>query len=143
MGYRTLTVGIVGMLCLGAAAPVAEASDAVNTVTVAPQAAVAKDGTVTVSGTYRCSPDLSQGTVVSSSLTTGDETSSIGSSVPAVCDGEEHSWSSSGRPFTPVADGPVTVQASLVHLEWSSGSLIPMPDLVARGSQNTTLTAAS
>ncbi|MBC3841456.1 hypothetical protein GXW82_17630 [Streptacidiphilus sp. 4-A2] len=104
---------------------------------------IAKDGTVTLSGTYRCSSDEAYGTVVSTSVTSGTETSSVGSSVQAVCDGQEHNWTSQGRPYLPVQAGPVQAQASLIHLSWSSGSLIPATDLLAQQPQNTVLKAES
>lgn len=64
-------------------------------VTIAATGRVAADGTITLSGTYRCAPG-SGPVFVSSSLRQGDSRRSIGGT-RAVCDGDEHRWTNSGR----------------------------------------------
>jgi Family of unknown function (DUF6299) len=140
MRVRLAVVCAIGALAALVVGPVPSASaDGENAVTVAPTGTVAKDGTVTLSGTYRCSPDAAYGTVVNGSITDGQETSSVGGSVPATCDGYEHTWTAQGRPYLPAPAGPVRAEAALVHLTWQSSSLVPQVDVLADQPQDTVL----
>jgi hypothetical protein len=144
MRVRLAVVCAVGALAVLVAGPLPSASaDGDNAVTVAPTGTVAKDGTVTLTGTYRCSPDAQYGTVVNGSITDGHETSSVGGSVPATCDGYEHTWTAQGRPYLPAQAGPIRTEAALVHLTWQSSSLIPQVDVLADQPQDTTLVPES
>ncbi|MFJ6935542.1 DUF6299 family protein [Streptomyces sp. NPDC101132] len=91
---------------------------------------IAPDGTVTLSGTYRCSGASPERAVfLTSSLEQNGRQIGFGST-DAVCDGAEHPWSSSG-PVEPLGgdlgfrEGPARVQARLMTLE-NSGWL-PLP----------------
>ncbi|QMU78708.1 hypothetical protein GXW83_26370 [Streptacidiphilus sp. PB12-B1b] len=135
MRGRLAVVGAVGVLVVWAAGPAgAEVGD---TVSANPTGVIAKDGTVTLSGTYQC--ESSTGTVVSSTLVSGSTYSSIGGSAPAVCDGAEHTWQNTGKPFPAASAGPVTVEVSLVQLQWTPSSLIPQIDRLADQRQQVTL----
>ncbi|WP_370150883.1 DUF6299 family protein [Streptacidiphilus sp. EB129] len=92
---------------------------------------VAGDGTVTLSGTYRCSPLTGPGPVfVSSSVGTGSVRHGIGGTA-ATCDGAEHSWVNRERPAdgTKMTPGPTEIEATLVHLDTRGG--LPLPDIIA------------
>ncbi|GHE84443.1 hypothetical protein GCM10018785_60570 [Streptomyces longispororuber] len=112
---------------LAAAAP-AHASLA-DDLTVNGTGTVATDGTITLSGTYRCGPTSAPGLVfVSSSLAQNNVTISIGGGTRAVCDGRVHAWTHSGRVTGSVyRPGPATVRAHLMRLNSSSGLPIPQP----------------
>jgi len=138
MRVRLAVVGAVGALAVLIPGGWTAAADDGNTVAVAPTGGIAKDGTVTLTGTYRCEPSSGPGTVVNSSVTDGTDTSSVGGSVPATCDGEVHTWTATGRPYLPVGAGPVRAEASLIHLSWQ-GSLIPQTDVLANQPQTVTL----
>ncbi|MDH6119037.1 DUF6299 family protein [Kitasatospora sp. GAS204B] len=99
---------------------------------------VGSDGTVTLSGSYRC---LTGGAVfVSSSLRIGDQSRSIGNGTRATCDGSPHRWSSQEKPYALDArPGPARVEATLVHL--TEGPLVPMPEFLAVQQQDITLVA--
>lgn len=115
----------------------AESAGPSETVTVDPTGRLAADGTVTLSGTYRCAG--STGPVfVSSSLSQGETGRRKGvGGTTAVCDGVPHRWTNTGRTeagrFRP---GRAKVEATLTELR--SGGL-PLPFFHATGEQDVTL----
>ncbi|MFB7657204.1 MULTISPECIES: DUF6299 family protein [unclassified Streptomyces] len=127
------------------AAPAATAAPAdtqlvTESVTVDRTGRVAADGTVTLSGTYRCT-DATGAVFVSSSLRQGDSSVRHGiGGTRAVCDGEEHRWVNTG---TPSADafkpGKAHVEATLMELRTTSG--LPLPSFHARKDQDVKLVA--
>ncbi|MDH6114791.1 hypothetical protein P3T36_001142 [Kitasatospora sp. MAP12-15] len=135
MRGRLAVVGAVGALALSVAGPAVGAPSAGDAVAVAATGTVAQDGTVTLSGTYHCSTPR---TYVTTSLTSGGDSSNIGNSVLATCDGAVHSWTTSGKPYMPVAAGTAQVRASLVQLTWN-GSLVPEVDYLTFPSQDVML----
>lgn len=122
-------------LLLVAAAPAATASaDSYETVTVDPTGSIAPDGTVTLSGTYRCIG--SSGPVfVSSSVSQGDSAVRHGiGGTRAVCDGMEHSWENSGKPSSdPLDPGPAQVEATVMEL--APRAACPCPASTRRSSR--------
>ena len=127
-------------LLLVAAAPAATASAGpYETVTVDPTGSIAPDGTVTLSGTYRCLGN-SGPAFVGSSVSQGDSAvrHSIGGT-RAVCDGMEHSWENSGKPSSdPLNPGPAQVEATVMELAPQGG--LPLPRFHAVQHQDITLT---
>ncbi|MER6088834.1 DUF6299 family protein [Streptomyces bluensis] len=86
----------MGTALLVFTAPSAEAAAGPNeAVTIAATGRVAADGTITLSGRYRCAPG-SGPVFVASSIQQGNSRRSIGGT-RAVCDGNEHPWKNSGR----------------------------------------------
>jgi hypothetical protein len=127
-------------LLLLAAAPAATATvDPYETVTVDPTGSIAPDGTVTLSGTYRCLGN-SGATFVSSSVSQNDPSVRHGiGGTRAVCDGVEHSWENSGKPSSdPITPGTAQVEATVMEL--SSGGGLPLPRFHAVQRQDITLT---
>ncbi|MET7573776.1 DUF6299 family protein [Streptomyces sp. NPDC005492] len=127
-------------LLLVAAAPAATASaDPSETVTVDPTGRIAADGTVTLSGTYRCVGN--SGPVFVSSSVWQDNSSvhhGIGGS-QAVCDGVEHAWENSGK-TSPDALTPGAAQVEATVLELSPQGGLPLPVFHATQRQDITLT---
>ncbi|MDP9684670.1 MULTISPECIES: DUF6299 family protein [Streptomyces] len=128
-----------------AAAPAAQAGTvpaAGGSVTVDPAGRIAPDGTVTLTGTYRC--DAASGPVYVTSSVSRDAGSvrhGIGGT-PAVCDGLDHPWANSGRPSggsAPAgpAPGPARVEATLMELRPLGG--LPLPAFHARQTRTVTL----
>ncbi|MFJ8536217.1 DUF6299 family protein [Streptomyces sp. NPDC093591] len=122
-------------LLLLVAAPSAPADSAAladpkETVTIDDTGRIASDGTVTVSGTYRCA-DASGPAFVSS--TVGQRSSDVRYGIGgtrAVCDGKLHSWENTGRPQTgtssaPLKAGKAYVEATIVELHPVGG--LPLP----------------
>ncbi|WP_030207096.1 DUF6299 family protein [Streptomyces sp. NRRL S-87] len=113
-------------------------------ISVRDQVHIAQDGTVTLSGTYRCSgASPLRGVFVSSSLVQDGTQLGFGGT-DAVCDGAEHAWESSG-PVNPLGDvdlgfhgGPAQVDAHLMTLE-SSGGWLPLPHALAGGRESVDL----
>ncbi|MFH8389662.1 DUF6299 family protein [Streptomyces sp. NPDC018036] len=106
-------------------------------VTVNPTGTVAADGTVTLSGTYRCA-GASGPVFVSSSVSQGDPRVNQGiGGTTALCDGAEHAWSNSAKP-TPgsLKAGAAHVQATLMEL---SPTGLPLPTFHAVRDQDVTL----
>ncbi|MHC0428856.1 DUF6299 family protein [Streptomyces sp. O3] len=122
---KAIGVGASSALLL-LTAPAAEAFAAPSeSVTVHATGSIAADGTVTVSGTYRCWGGTGP-VFVSSSLAQGDSGVRHGiGGTRAVCDGRVHSWSNSGRvdAFTP---GAAQVEATVMELR-SRGGGLPLP----------------
>ncbi|MEU4659207.1 DUF6299 family protein [Streptomyces sp. NPDC023723] len=125
-----------------ATAPSATPASAVSgSVTVDPAGRIAPDGTVTLSGTYRC--DAGGPVFVSSSVSqdAGAVRHGIGGT-RAVCDGLEHPWVNSARPAAGPAGetlkpGPAQVEATLMELRPLSG--LPLPAFHARQAREVTL----
>ncbi|MEI5103854.1 DUF6299 family protein [Streptomyces sp. PmtG] len=116
------------LLLAGLAAATPAHAGPADDLTVDSTGTVAADGTLTLTGTYRCLPDGSPGPVfVSSTLVQGDESTGIGGTV-ARCDGMTHEWtntsSGTGSHHKP---GPATVRAHLMKLSTQSGLPMPQP----------------
>ncbi|WP_460106363.1 DUF6299 family protein [Streptomyces sp. YKOK-J1] len=100
-----LTAGLGAAALLCAVAAPAAVADPTESLTVDATGRIAPDGTITLSGTYRCIG--SSGPVfVSSSVTQTDPgvKYAVGGT-SAVCDGAEHHWSNTGRADTEVIGG--------------------------------------
>lgn len=134
--------GAALLLLTGAtAAPATAAPTPNDTVTVDAVGRIAADGTVTLSGTYRC--QSSSGPVfVSSSVSQGASTTRYGiGGTQAVCDGAKHRWVNSGRPtLGALAPGAAHVEATLMELRPLGG--LPLPHFHAVRDRSITLTRA-
>jgi hypothetical protein len=133
--------GALGVAAPAGAAEAAGGTDGPDAVTVT-GGHLAKDGTVTVTGTYRCQPPAPGATVfVGSDLSQGGHEDGIGGT-QAVCDGREHSYANTGE-TTPGTyhPGPAQLSASLIALV-QNGYGVPMPQSMASAGRPITLTAA-
>ena len=123
---------------LGAAAGPSGA-DPSETVAVDATGRIAPDGTVTLSGTYRCTGGTGP-VFVSSSLSQGDAhvRHGIGGSI-ARCDGAEHLWVNTGK-VSPadLRAGTAHVEATLLELR--PVGIAPLPAFHAVGERDVTLT---
>lgn len=137
MSLRQATAAIATMLFL-LAVPAADAfADSYETVTVDP-IGLAADGTITLSGTYRCTGATGP-LFVSSSL--GQAGSPFWTGIGgtrALCDGAEHRWTNTDSPepglFKP---GAAHVEATLTELRFVDG--VPLPYIHAIQQQDVTL----
>ncbi|MFJ7337510.1 DUF6299 family protein [Streptomyces sp. NPDC101110] len=121
-------------------APAPTAPAPTGSVTVDAVGRIAADGTVTLSGTYRCTGSSSP-VFVSSSVSQGTSTIRHGiGGTQAVCDGAVHGWVNTG-PTLPGAlvAGAAHVEAGLMELR-SDG--LPLPAFHAAQGQDITLTQA-
>ncbi|EPH41371.1 hypothetical protein STRAU_5607 [Streptomyces aurantiacus JA 4570] len=123
------------MLC---AAPGPAAAAPGESITVDPTGKVAEDGTVTLSGTYRCTRAAGPVFITSSiSQSRLDTRRSIGSS-QALCDGAEHRWENTGKaPSNSVKPGKANVEATLMELRLTKG--LPLPFFHAAQRQDVAL----
>ncbi|MEG8278909.1 DUF6299 family protein [Streptomyces sp. AHA2] len=131
--------GAALLLLTGAGAAPATASAVADSVTVDAAGRIAADGTVTLTGTYRCAS--SSGPVfVSSSVSQGVSTTRYGiGGTRAVCDGAEHRWVNTGRPMPgSLVPGAARVEATLMELRLFGG--LPLPSVHAASDQAVTLT---
>jgi hypothetical protein len=140
-----LATAVGAVLLLLVAAPSAPAdSDAQETVTIDKTAPMAKDGTVTVSGTYSC-VDSAGPTFVSASVGQRGSTTryAIGGTL-AVCDGKEHRWQNKSKPSpTTLKHGKADVEATIVELHPMDGlGGLPLPRFHAVLKENITLSKA-
>ncbi|WP_326755346.1 DUF6299 family protein [Streptomyces hirsutus] len=123
-----------------AAPPAASAAPAPvqETVTVDSEGRIADDGTVTLSGTYRCL-DASGPVLVGSSVHQGAAHTRYGvGGTLAVCDGETHEWENTGRvPSGALKAGAADVEATLTELR--SAGLLLLPVFHAVHQQEVTL----
>src|SRR5690348_6078149 len=126
MRKRPALAAALGAAALLCAAVGPASADPSETVTVDPTGRIADDGTITLSGTYRCSGSTGLA-FVSSSISQGDHTSvyPIGGTA-AQCDGAEHRWENSGTisPRTLKA-GKAHVQVTITELR--AGGLLLLP----------------
>ncbi|MGA5115411.1 DUF6299 family protein [Streptomyces pseudogriseolus] len=131
------------LLLLGAAtaAPSAVAAPA-EYVTVDPKGRIAADGTVTLTGTYRCAGGTGP-VFVSSSVNQSTPNVNYGiGGTAAVCDGAEHRWENSGKaPKDALKAGAAKVEATLMELRGSGILVIPVPHAVSH--HDVTLAAAA
>ncbi|AVV44845.1 DUF6299 family protein [Streptomyces sp. ID05-04B] len=125
MFLRSALSAVAGIALLLPAAPaVVAAVGPTESVTIDPVGRIAADGTVTLSGTYRCVADPGPVFVSSSVGQDFNVTRGIGGT-RAVCDGAEHTWNNTGR-ATPndLAPGAARVEATLMELRPASGLLL-------------------
>ncbi|MFE6287725.1 DUF6299 family protein [Streptomyces sp. NPDC057877] len=115
-------------------------ADPYETVTVDPTARVAPDGTVTLTGTYRCTGGSGPVFVSSSVRQDPDQVRHGINGTPAICDGVQRSWTNTGKPSTHTTfrTGPAHVEATLMELNTDAG--LPLPRFHARSGQTVTLT---
>jgi hypothetical protein len=120
------------------AAPTATAPAApVETVTVDPTGRIAADGTITLSGTYRCTGGTGP-VFVSSTVSQGGTSNQYGiGGTRAVCDGLQHRWTNTGRPSRALEPGAAHVDATLMELR--PMGIIPLPSFHALNAQDVTL----
>jgi hypothetical protein len=139
MKYRSFLGAAAGAALLLLAAPAGTATaDPSESVTVDPVGTIAADGTVTLSGTYRCLGN--RGPVyVSSSLGQSRPHLRYGiGGTSAVCDGAEHRWVNTGKPMPgELKPGAARVEATVMELDPSAG--IPLPRFHALRQQDITL----
>lgn len=138
---------VIGAAATGAALLVAVAPSAVavsltydadEQVTVDPTGRIAADGTITLSGTYRCLGATGP-VFVSSSMSQGDPRVRHGiGGTSVVCDGAQHRWTNSQKrqPGTFEA-GSAQVEASLMELSTEWG--LPLPKVHATQERDITL----
>lgn len=139
MSVRPALAAAGAALFLLAAPALPAHADPYETVTVDPVGRIAADGTVTLSGTYRCTGGTGP-VFVSSSV--GQRSPSVRQGIGgtrAVCDGIDHVWQNTGKP-TPgsLEPGAAHVEATVMELSPQGGLL--MPRFHATGQQDITLT---
>ncbi|MBD0423716.1 hypothetical protein H0H10_31935 [Streptomyces sp. TRM S81-3] len=131
------------LFLLAAPAATAAPDDGTETVTVDRTGSIATDGTITLSGTYRCLSGTNP-VFVSSSLSQGSGLTSYGiGGTRAVCDGQEHRWVNTGRVLSSPAAlkaGPAHVEATLMELR--QVGLMQLPAFHAIQRQDITLVEA-
>ncbi|MEU7404232.1 DUF6299 family protein [Streptomyces sp. NPDC044948] len=112
-----------------------------ESVTVDPVGGIAADGSITLSGTYRCTGGTGP-VFVSSTVSQSDQSARYGvGGTRAVCDGLEHRWVNTGTPDTVVLKpGAAHVEATLMELR--PMGIVPLPSFHARHAQDVTLTAS-
>ncbi|MFJ9739076.1 DUF6299 family protein [Streptomyces sp. NPDC101166] len=135
----TAAVGAALLLLAGPAASAAvDPAQVAEAVTVDPAAGIAADGTVTLSGTYRC-VDSTGPVFVASSIGQGPSTVRYGiGGSRAVCDGVEHRWVNTGKPVPgTLKAGTARVEATIVELR--PQGLLLLPEFHAAQQQDVTL----
>ncbi|MFI5977248.1 DUF6299 family protein [Streptomyces sp. NPDC051452] len=138
MSLRSALATALGATALLCAAVGPAGADPAETVTVDPTGRIAPDGTVTLSGGYRCTGGTGP-VFVGSSLSQRDPRlrHGIGGS-GARCDGAEHRWQNSGKVSSEaLRAGVAHVEATLVELRPSG--IVPLPAFHAVGDRDITL----
>nr|BFD82076.1 DUF6299 family protein [Streptomyces sp. Xyl84] len=118
------------------------ATAAEESVTVDPAVRTAADGTVTISGTYRCTGASGPVFVSSAISRTGSVTRYGIGGTRAVCDGAVHTWANTGTPANALEPGAAHVEATVMELT-TQGGLPLMPRFHAVAEQEVTLSRAS
>ncbi|MER8044129.1 DUF6299 family protein [Streptomyces sp. NPDC094032] len=131
-----LAVAAGALLALTATTAHAGPADAV---TVDPQGTIAADGSVTLSGAYRCADDSAGPVFVSSTLVQGEHSAGIGGT-QAVCDGRLHPWTNSAVVKDPTyRPGKARVEATLMQLTSEDELGLPLPEFLVEQDQDITL----
>lgn len=139
--FRFMVVGCMAAVALPAqVCGPAGASPAPDAVAMAATGEFAADGTVTLSGTYRCAPGHRGTVFVSSKLVQGGAGSGIGGTI-ATCDGRPHPWTNQGRPHAEAAPGAAQGEATLLLLDTSRG-FVPVPVVLAMDRRDLELAGA-
>ncbi|MFK0255953.1 DUF6299 family protein [Streptomyces sp. NPDC090445] len=99
----------------------AEATVFNQAVSVQSKASIGKDGTITLSGTYRCELPSPEGTIQVRAALVQDDVHLGLSGGEAVCDGKDHAWHAHGTlGYTPqVHAGPAKATAELQEIHFS------------------------
>ncbi|MEO3974741.1 DUF6299 family protein [Streptomyces sp. CAU 1734] len=129
--------GIAAALAAGLLPGTASAQFTPDTVTIAPAGRIARDGTLTLSGTYRCSSLRSGVVLIGAEATQGKKRAGTDGTV-ATCDNRVHSWRNSGHPLKKFSTGGADGRATLIELDTSHG-LIPLPVILNSHSRRLTL----
>ncbi|MEU3608186.1 DUF6299 family protein [Streptomyces sp. NPDC035033] len=120
----------------GADGPAADpAAPLADLLTVDPAGLLGADGTVTLSGTYRCLDDSAGPVFVSSTLRQQDRSAGIGGT-RAVCDGRLRTWTNTSVVKEPAYQpGEARVDATLMQLTPQGELGLPVPGfLVTQGA---------
>lgn len=96
-----------------------------DAVTIGQTGQIAPDGTLTLTGTYRCSSLRSGPVFVGSKVSQGGAQAGIGGT-RAMCDGREHVWRNTGHATGDFGPGAAAGEATLLLLDTSRG-FIPIP----------------
>ncbi|GHC64364.1 DUF6299 family protein [Streptomyces cinnamoneus] len=133
----SIAVGALGTTVLTVTAPAAAPGAAAvpppppprNQLTIDDTGRIAPDGTITLTGTYRCRlpGGLPDGTVlVAANVIQGGHAQGIGGS-RATCDGRRHPWRNTARPYRPAfRPGPARADGTLMQFRKNkSGLLLP------------------
>ncbi|MEV1063013.1 DUF6299 family protein [Streptomyces sp. NPDC050263] len=138
MSLRPVLSAAVGAALFLLAAPAVTVAAPAESVTVDAVGRIASDGTVTLSGTYRCIGDTGP-VFVSSSVrqNSGNTRHGIGGT-RAVCDGAEHAWRNTGKVASgDLEPGVAHVEATLMELRPEGG--LPLPRFHAVQERDITL----
>jgi hypothetical protein len=140
---HALALAAGGLLLIAAApAPAARPDDDdASSLTIDRIVEITDDQRVTLTGTYRCDPDLSPHPVrVSATLKKGETESGIGSSA-ATCDGHTHRWRIGAKPKG-VTHQPGTARAEGALTQPSPAPDITRPRLLVVDDEDVTLVRA-
>ncbi|MEV6202120.1 DUF6299 family protein [Streptomyces sp. NPDC051771] len=124
----------------GADGPAADPADRLaDFLTVDPAGLLGADGTVTLSGTYRCLDDSAGPVFVSSTLRQQDRSAGIGGT-RAVCDGLLRTWTNTAVVKDPAYQpGEARVEGTLTQLTPTGELGLPTPGFLAREESRVTL----
>ncbi|MEW2414212.1 DUF6299 family protein [Streptomyces sp. NPDC046866] len=124
-GRRMALAALSALTAAAAFAAPATASPRNSDVSVQPYAHIGEDGTITLSGTYRCDAGSPMGATQISATVVQGETHLTSGAGEAVCDGAEHEWQSTGTlPQSlglpgEVHPGPARFEARLQEVRFS------------------------
>ncbi|ALG12129.1 hypothetical protein AOZ06_39410 [Kibdelosporangium phytohabitans] len=140
-GYRYGVAAFVSVVVVGFIGPVADAGTtraAGNEIAINPNGELSGDKTVTLSGTYLCNNnDPARAVFVTVSLMQDGSGRTIGEGERAVCDGQRHSFTASGKVENPPFEaGPARASATLLTLRMTPLSL---PGVLTSSGQDVTL----
>ncbi|WKX70159.1 DUF6299 family protein [Streptomyces sp. XD-27] len=153
--FRRAAPAVLGAALLAAAAPLpaaaapgraaAPAPEQGYELTIDPRGYVGPNGSIRLSGTYRCTKGGAVGlTFISSTLEQGDQQRGIGGTA-ADCDGKVHRWTNTDNAALIVgesyAPGKARVKATILRLSMESG--LPLPDVLTAEQQSVQMVSGS
>ncbi|MER5767290.1 DUF6299 family protein [Streptomyces sp. NPDC001985] len=131
------TVCIAAALITGLTPGSAGAQFAPDTITITPQGRIAQDGTLTLSGTYRCSSLRSGPVLIGSNAVQGSARAEIDGAL-ATCDDRTHTWRETTDPSGAFTPGSARGEAVLIELDSSNG-FVPLPVILNTARSEITL----
>ncbi|MGW6462229.1 DUF6299 family protein [Streptomyces sp. NPDC055078] len=129
------SVSVAAVLTAAVMSGAAQARFGPDSVTIDPTGRIAKNGVITLSGSYRCSSPGSGPVLIGARAVQGDARADADGAV-ARCDGRVHTWRESGRGKGTFVVGGARGEATLLRLD-TSRSFVPLP--VILGSDRTEL----
>ncbi|MGW1997876.1 DUF6299 family protein [Embleya sp. NPDC001921] len=139
-GFAGLVLAFAPVAAQAHTLPIGAARAGGDHVTIDSTVWVAADGTITLSGTYRCTPHHVGTVLVGGQVDQEGRHASVGGSV-ATCDGARHTWRNTGQPYIGIHPGAARGAATLLELAPGEGVIPILPNVLAHDARDVAVEA--